>query len=230
LWLISASRPTILLFYDSSIRGTAGSSHQSASPPDHRAVRARPDRDFSNSWFWVQEILDQDYERRLTFDASAQASMVFCRFVVSTGRRLEGDLKVVLKKSGRMLRAVIDQRVALRFKKLTLKRDGSLIAGNVKTNAQGLIYYQLGFDGMQDARPTEVTFGYTTDATNTSITGVYMTCPISWYANKWTIPFMSEEGEASLPFAAPSDPMNPTANEATFIITPKIAQKTTEGK
>lgn len=186
--------------------------------------------DFGTSWDWVQAILDQDPERRVTFDASAQAAMVFCRFVILTGRRLDGDPRVVLKKSGRMLRALIDKSVAIRFKKLHLKMNGHLVSGNVKTNAQGLIYYQLGFDGMQDARPTEVTFGYTTDKTNTLVTGIYLTCPISWYSNKWVIPFMPEQGEGALPFAPPNDPLNPTANEATFIITPKIKKKDAEGK
>ena len=186
--------------------------------------------DFASSWDWVRLILDEDNERRMTFDASAQAAMVFCRFVTLIGRRLNADPNVELKKSGRMLRALIAKRVALRFKKLRLKRNGQLVAGNVKTNAQGMIYYNLGFDGMQDARPTEVMFGYTTDATNTSVSGLYVTCPISWYSNKWVIPFMPDSGEGSLPFAAPSDPTNPSSNEATFIITPKIAAKKTEDK
>jgi len=185
--------------------------------------------DFKGSWEWNQAILDEDPERRLTFDASAQAAMVFCRFVVLTGRRLEGDPKVVLRKSGRMLRALIEKAIAIRFKKLQLKMNGHLVAGNIKTNAQGLIYYQLGFDGMQNARPTEVTFGYTTDKSNTLVTGIYLTCPISWYSNKWVIPLESEDAAGTLPFAAPADPMNPAANQATFIITPKI-NKDVEGK
>jgi hypothetical protein len=184
--------------------------------------------DFHDSWDWVQAILDEDSERRATFDASAQAAMVFCRFVVTTGRRLHDDRNVVLKKSGRMLRALIAKRLAVRFKKLKLKMNGHLVAGNIKTNAQSLIYYQLGFDGMQDAKPTEVTFGYTTDRFNVSVTGLYLTCPISWYSNKWSIPFMGEDGEGQLPFAPPVDPKNPGANQATFIITPKIKKNVEE--
>jgi hypothetical protein len=184
--------------------------------------------DFTDGWEWVQAILDQDAERRATFDASAQAAMVFCRFVRLTGNRFGADPNIELRKSGRMLRALIAKRVALRFKKLSLKLNGHLIAGNIKTNAQALIYYQLGFDGMQDARPTEVTFGYTTDRANVDVTGVYLTCPISWYSNKWVIPLMADDAEGRLPFAPPKDPTNPDANEATFIITPN-KQKKVEG-
>lgn len=178
--------------------------------------------DFNQSWEWNQAILDEDPERRATFDASTQAAMIFCRFVVLVGRRLNQDSNVDLKKNGRMLRAIINRRVALRFKKLHLKKNGQLCAGNVKTNAQGMIYYQLGFDEMQDARPTEVTFGYMTDSLNVSVAGIYLTCPISWHTNKWVIPLMGEESEGALPFAAPIDPNAPTANNATFTITPKI--------
>ena len=182
--------------------------------------------DFNGSWDWVQAILDQDAERRATLDASTQAAMVFCRFVLLTAGRLSRDPDVQLLRKGRMLRALIKKQMALRFKKLHLKQDGHLVSGNVKTNAQGKIYYQLGLDGMQDAKPTEVTFGYTTDRVNVSVTGIFLTCPISWYSNKWVIPLIAESDEGKLPFAPPIDPKNPGANEATFIIEPKIAKKT----
>jgi hypothetical protein len=176
---------------------------------------------FHSSFDWVQAILDQDPERRRDLDASIQAGMVYCRFTSLVGRRLGADKNVVLKRRGRMLRALIGKRIALRCKKLRKTRKGHLCAGNVKTNAQSLIYYQLGIDKMQGAHPTEVTFGYTTDPSNRSPTGVYLTCPISWYSNKWTIPLEGEEFTGQLPFAQPADPASPMPNQATFIITPK---------
>ena len=170
----------------------------------------------------------EDAERRVTFDASALAAMVFCRFVLLAGKSLGNDPNVELRKSGRMLRALIAKTIAVRFKKLTLKPNGRLVAGNVRTNSQSLIYYQLGFDGMQGAFPTEVIFGYTTDKANVNVTGVYLTCPISWDSNKWTLPLMPDETEGQLPFAPPVNPMRPD-NQVTFIITPNVVKKV-EGK
>lgn len=178
--------------------------------------------DFHLSWDWVQAILDQDPERRETFDSSTQAAMIFNRFVVMFGRRYGADESVELKKSGRMMRALIaDKRLALRFKKLAEKEDGSLCAGNVKTNAQSLIYNQMTFEQMGATRPTEVTFGYTVDETNTTCTGIYLTCPISWYSNKWTMQIEGEDLEGTLPFAAPVDPNAPESGEAMVVITAK---------
>src|SRR4051794_19407819 len=76
--------------------------------------------DFHTSFDWVQAILDQDPERRATFDTSTTAAMVFNRFVVLMGRRLDGSDGVDVRKYGRMMRALLGGgRVAVRFKKLT---------------------------------------------------------------------------------------------------------------
>jgi hypothetical protein len=179
--------------------------------------------DFHEGWDWVQAILEQDTERRVTFDTSTVAAMVFNRFVVLTGRRLDGDDGVLLRKHGRMMRALIGNgRIALRFKKLTKKMNGALCAGQIQTNAQVRIFYQLGFDGMEDAKPTEITFGYTTDEANTIVTGLYFTCPISFYNNKWAMVLEGGENEDRLPFAVPSDPNQPVPDQATVLITPKV--------
>lgn len=186
--------------------------------------------DFHGSWDWVQAILEQDAERRATFDTSTIAAMVFNRFVVLTGRRLEGDGDVSLRKHGRMMRALIGGgRVALRFKKLTKKMNGALCAGQIQTNAQVRIFYQLGFDGMEDAQPTEITFGYTTDEANTVVTGLYFTCPISFYQNKWTTVLEGGDSEGTLPFAVPGDPDQPMPDQATVLITPKIKKEAKKG-
>src|SRR5271154_2810337 len=93
--------------------------------------------DFHGAWDWVSAILDEDPERRVTFDTSTTAAMVFNRFVLLTRRRLDGNDEVVLRKYGRMMRALLGGgRLALRFKKLTKKMTGALCGGNVKTNAQ----------------------------------------------------------------------------------------------
>jgi hypothetical protein len=178
--------------------------------------------DFHDSWDWVQAILDQDTERRVTFDTSTQAAMVFNRFALLTSRRHSSDDAVKLKRYGRMLRALIgDGRVALRFKKLVKKLDGQLCASNVHTNAQSLIYNQLSIDGMEDAWPTEITFGYTTDEANTTVTGLYFTCPVSWYSNKWVFQLEGDSGEGTLPYASPTGPNDPTGpmpDQATVFI------------
>ncbi|MCC6682502.1 MAG: hypothetical protein IT445_16500 [Phycisphaeraceae bacterium] len=182
--------------------------------------------DFRDSWDWVQDILDGDPERRSTFDGSTVAGMIFNRCVVLFGRRLDSDPKVKLKKTGRMLRALIDGKVALRFKKLTKKRNGQLCSGNVKTNAQGLIYWQMGFDGVEESRPTEITFGYTADILNTNFTGIYLACPISWYTNKWIATLDGGEQGMMLPFASPNRPDDSTEpDQALVAIESKKAKK-----
>jgi hypothetical protein len=178
---------------------------------------------------WVQAILDQDPDRRMTFDTSTVAAMIFNRFVLLWAARLQSDPRVTIRKSGRMMRALIDNRVALRFKKLAKKMNGSLCGGNVRTNAQSLIYYQLGFDGMEDAYPTEITFGYVADPANRSLHGMYLTCPIGWDRNKWAIVLDGEQGTDALPFAAPSDPNQPVEGEAVVVIRSKSKKGASQG-
>lgn len=181
--------------------------------------------DFQVAWDWVQDILDQDLDRRATFDSSTQAAMIFNRFASLMGHRMDGQNRICLKRSGRMLRAVIDDRVAIRFKKLRKNRKGALCASNVHTNAQSRMYYQLCIDGLEDCRPTEVTFGYTTDDTNTIVTGLYLTCPISWHTNKWTVQLDGMADEGTLPFVAPENPDQPADGVAEVVITPRIKKE-----
>lgn len=181
--------------------------------------------DFEVAWDWVQDILDQDVDRRATLDSSTQAAMIFNRFALLMGQRMDGQKRVSLRRNGRMLRAVIDGRVAIRFKKLRKNRKGALCASNVHTNAQSRMYYQLCIDGLEDCRPTEVTFGYVTDVTNTTVTGLYLTCPISWHTNKWTIPLDGVADVGTLPFVAPENPDQPADGVAEVVITPRIKKE-----
>ncbi len=75
----------------------------------------------------------------------------------------------------------LDGGLRLRFKKF----DDKLRSGNVKTNRQREIYHQYEIEGIES--PTDVTFGYVTNPAGTSISGVYVTCPVGWRKNAWMI-------------------------------------------
>ena len=177
--------------------------------------------DLHSSFDWVQEILDEKDDRRSTFDLSTQAAMVFDRFVLIAGRRFGANRDALLHKSGRMLRVLLGgKRAALRFKKLRKDRYGRLISSNVKTKAQTSIYYQMGFEGMDDAKPTEFTFGYTSNLANTEVTGLYITCPASYNSNKYVITVEGGEEENTRLFAG-SPSGDGTPEQTTIVITPK---------
>jgi hypothetical protein len=172
--------------------------------------------DFQAAWQWVQDILDQDPERRSTFDSSAQAAMIFLRLSVLAVRRLYGQPGIQIKKHGRMVKITFDGRLSLRFKKFG---DG-VYGANIHTNTQMYMYYQFEFEGMES--PTEVTFGYKTDAAGRNVTGVYITCPIGWRVNKWIITLADEEN-GMLPFVSPQ-PHEPVPGDAQVKITVKKAE------
>jgi hypothetical protein len=163
--------------------------------------------DFRDAWLWVQAILDQDPDRRSTLDISTQAAMVFDRFKRLAALRFIGTSRCQLTTQGRMLRIILGGKLAIRFKKF----DGQLHSGNVHTNAQSYMYFQFEFDGMES--PTEVTFGYKTDATDRNVVGLYVTCPIGWDVNKWVIEIIEAESD-SLPLFQPQ-PTQPHAPAAT---------------
>jgi hypothetical protein len=167
----------------------------------------------------VQAILDEDPDRRVTFDVSTQAAMVFNRFVILTARRLEGNAKVRLKRSGRMMTINFGSGLILRFKKF----DDKLRSRNIRTNSQALIYWQMTLDGMDPA--TNVTFGYQTDVTARNVTGVFFTCPVGWSKNKWVIP-VDEQAEGALPFV--SAPREPEPQAPGFKILPPDTSKTSD--
>ena len=172
--------------------------------------------DLEASWAWVQEALDGDPERRVVFDTSTQAAMVFNRFVFLTERRLSTDPKVRITKHGRMMKVAFGGgQLSLRFKKL----DEELRSKNVKTNQQLRIYSQMVLDGMDPT--TTVTFGYKLDPPGRNIVGVYITCPIGWNINKWVIVLSESEGDALL--LAPQSP--PDDGQPGFSIRPKERQR-----
>lgn len=176
------------------------------------------EEDFKAAWDFVQDILNQDPERRSTFDISTQAAMIFNRFVRLTHKRFNDVPGVLLKSSGRMMKMIINGKLSLRFKKF----DGKLRSKNVRTNQQLKMYFQLQLDGMDTA--TEVTFGYKTDATGLNVTGVYVTCPVGWGTNRWVIVVNEREQGDALPFIAP-EPVTPFQPDNSIQITPKEVKK-----
>ena len=125
--------------------------------------------------------MDQDPERRVTFDAGLEATMVNMRFVHLARQRFEELEKVAVKMHGRHMAVTLDGGLRLRFKKF----DDKLRSGNVKTNRQREIYHQYEIEGIES--PTDVTFGYATNPAGTNISGVYVTCPVGWRENAWMI-------------------------------------------
>ncbi|OWY70731.1 hypothetical protein B7486_14090 [cyanobacterium TDX16] len=139
-----------------------------------------------DAWDWVQEILSQDDERRATLDESTVAAMVYDRFVFLMKSGLSGNKKICLHSIGRMVRVRFrggdNGDAVLRLKKF----DSRLRSRNIATLNQEKIYFQnFTFEGMAD-KPTNITFGYVTDLSGTSLKGVYLTCPISFARNKWS--------------------------------------------
>jgi len=137
----------------------------------------------NRAWDWVQAILDQDPERRASFDEITVASMIYCRFCFHMKNGLIGDKRVQLITNGRMTRASIDGELIIRFKKL----DRTLRSRNIATGNQERIYnQQYRLEEIGD-RPTNVTFGYFTDSLGTKLLGVYFACPKNWSANLWVV-------------------------------------------
>ncbi len=148
------------------------------------------------AWDWVQAILDQDPERRVTFDTSLEATMISQRFILLTRQKLEGQEGIVIKMHGRHMTVMLAGAVNLRFKKF----DQKLRSGQVKTNRQWAIYHQDSF--IDD--PTEITFGYVTTPAGDKIHGVYITCPIGWSRNAWMIA-LRDPGLGTLPLFTGDD-------------------------
>ena len=125
--------------------------------------------------------MDEDPERRVTFDAGLEATMVNMRFVHLAKGYFEDVNGAKVKMHGRHMSVLLDGQLRLRFKKF----DDKLRSGNVRTNRQRLIYHQLEIEGITE--PTDVTFGYVTNPAGSDIAGVYVTCPIGWRTNEWMI-------------------------------------------
>lgn len=173
------------------------------------------------SWKWLQQRLDADAELRKTCDFSIQAAMVYNQFVERMQQGFVDDPDVKIDRHGRMVTFLFSGVLRLRFKKL----DGKLRSGNVQTNRQRTLYWQLLLPGM-DNKLTDVTFGYVTDRVCSVIKGVYITCPIGWRKNKWFIPIVDpNDGQMSI-FDQPTQPMTPAAAiEPVRADLPKYASK-----
>jgi hypothetical protein len=136
-----------------------------------------------DAWDWVQSQLNQDPERRATFDCSTIAAMVYDRFKFLVKGGLDSDKRLSFVEHGRMLNVALDGALIIRMKKL----DRTLSSRNIHTRNQESMYcQQLRFEGIGD-RATNVTFGYTTDITSTALRRVCFTCPIGWTRNQWHI-------------------------------------------
>jgi hypothetical protein len=175
-------------------------------------------QNLEDAWGWVQDIMDEDDERRVVLDASLEAAMVSQRFIFQTRHQLEGTDRVKIKMHGRHMSVVFNEGLKLRFKKL----DQKLRSGNVRTNRQRAIYHQYTLHGVND--PTDVTFGYVLTPAGDQIHGVYVTCPIGWSKNAWMI-VVRDPGMGALPLFTGDDA--PDAPE--FIVRPKAARKESGG-
>lgn len=170
-----------------------------------------------DAWSWLQDILDEDPERRSILYASTQAAMVYDCFVCRLAARIDGEDGVHVHWHGRMLKVDLDRRLSLRFKRF----DNDLCSRNVRTNSQAAIYFQLDLPGVSDPL-TDVTFGYVTDVARTKIIGMYITCPIGWSRNKWLIVVDEGQSDATRLIEDPSGPEAP-------IIKPKKPRKRASG-
>jgi hypothetical protein len=61
------------------------------------------------------------------------------------------------------------------------------------------------------------------------VTGLYITCPISWYANKWMLALEGGEAQEGLPFAPPPNPDVQSSGQAQIIITSKTKKEKKHG-
>ena len=170
------------------------------------------------AWAWVQDIMDEDPERRIVFDTSLEAAMVSQRFIALTRQQLDGAEGVKIQMHGRHMSVMLNGGLKLRFKKL----DQKLRSGNVHTRRQRAIYHQYTIDGIND--PTDVTFGYVTTPVGDKIHGVYVTCPIGWKDNAWMI-VVRDPGMGSMPLFTGGD----APSEPDFIVRPKTDREASGG-
>lgn len=164
------------------------------------------------AWNWVQDILDEDTERRLTFDSSLEAAMINRRFVDLSRIWLEQESGVKIQMFGRHMSVLIDGGLNLRFKKL----DSKLKSGNVRTNRQDEKYNQTLFDLNKH---TEVTFGYVLTPAGNDIHGLYITCPIGWTRNAWMIA-LRDPGFGEIPLFTGDD----APDNSEVIVKPKTTR------
>lgn len=148
---------------------------------------------------WVQSLLDADPRSHFVFDSSTNASMLSNAFGHFVAPRMLAQ-NVPWRSEGKMQRCVVQQKIALRFKKL----DTDLHSMNIPTKAQCDIYEQRTLPNAQ--RLTHVTFGYTLDALGSN-TGLYVVCPNGWQNNMWVWPIRdADKGQKKLFDVGPYDP------------------------
>lgn len=173
---------------------------------------------FHLAWAWVQAILGEDPERRVTLDPSTTSAMVYDRFKRLVVPEFNGKPGVVIERTGRMIRIRIDDKVCLRFKRL----DRRLRSGNVKTKRQKAIYFNAPYLFDVADRATAVTFGYV-PGLGEDVRGLYLTCPKNFGQNHWMI--VVDDQTDAMPLIS-GDPLPPTL--PTPAITPIIKPGETE--
>ncbi|MBX3386456.1 MAG: hypothetical protein KF768_07785 [Phycisphaeraceae bacterium] len=136
-----------------------------------------------DAWEYVERVYADDPSRRIVFNEITKAGMLHDGWCRSAAARFDGDKRVRVIWRGRMLVLLIDNRVAVRFKKL----GTDLCARNIRTPSQERDYFQgqMYLDGLEPIGPTRLIFGYRANAVGTQIAGRYLTCPKSWDENHW---------------------------------------------
>lgn len=182
---------------------------------------------FQEAWYWVQNILNDDADRRRTLDPATVCNMVYDRFIKQILPELETE-GVEIERTGRMVRFRVDQ-IVLRFKRL----DKKLRSRNIPTLNQHRIYHQMDLFDIDDAA-TAVTFGYVLDNSRLTVRGVYFVCPKNYTENLWMIPIFDESAGDSLSFVKPTPvfPMSPaaTATDSSLpTMTPKVKPSKVDG-
>lgn len=147
------------------------------------------------AWEYVEQVYADDPSRRVAFNEITKAGMLHDRWCQSAAARFDGDPRVRNIWRGRMLALLIDNRVAVRFKKL----GADLCARNIRTPSQERDYFQgqMYLDGLEPIGPTRLIFGYRANAVGTQIASRYLTCPKSWDGNHWVEPIEQSKTDAT---------------------------------
>lgn len=126
---------------------------------------------------------------------------------------------------GRFQRALIGQKMALRFKKLT----PDLTSMSTQTDLQRGVYQQN--DGTLPGAQavTNITLGYTLDHLRATVTGLYFACPVDFDKNAWILPIYQAGGQMSLFEGTPLPPTDLVENVLDVDIKVKKRGKTEHG-
>jgi hypothetical protein len=155
-------------------------------------------------WEWIQNILDQDPERRVKLDdTSTLAAMLSNAFRYTARQRLSSECGIKWESTGRMQHGMVGDAIRLRFKKLTNDKTSM----NVQTATQSAYYNDPQPPLPKAQLVTSVTYGYTSDRLARELTGAYFVCPDGFAKNHWVWPiFDTGDGGQLNMWDGPFDP------------------------